>query len=299
MTLLCPWNPRLGEPWSGQPTLYLLGEDGMSCRRTAPLLFVLLTLGCNSLSVLPFSGAVALGISTNPEMLRRTGRSASQLVRRVGYRLERFHWAEYPGDEPGGGTLLDETGATHAFGYSVRFRDFNVRLSTELLIGDVDYDGQTMAGVPVTTETMYSGLEFDAVWLKEMRFRYWDEFCFLVGGTTRSWSRDIKSTSSAMGYVEDWFVLGASFGISAVRRTPAGGDFFFEVQGYLPLLADEEIEGVELDPDGRFSLLSELKAGYAWENGVSVAFRLRRLGFDVSPRSSSRQASSSGSPPRP
>ena len=261
----------------------------MQMRGLLPLLAIPLIVGCGSLSILPFSGAMALGIGTNPEALRNAGKTVPRMDRRIEYRLERFHWAEYAGSEPGGGTLLDETGATHAFGYSVLFTDLDLRLSAELLIGDVDYDGQTMAGVPVSTETDYAGLEFNALWMREMSFRYWDEFHFLVGGTTRSWSIDINSAPAAMGYVEDWFVLGATFGISAVREVAAGGDFFLEVLGYLPLLADEEIGvvGADIDPDGRLALLSELKTGFAWRNGVSVAFRLRRTGFDQSPLASS------------
>jgi len=175
-----------------------------------PLLAMPLVVGCGSLSMLPLSGVTALLSATHPETLRKSGRSVSQLERKAEYRLERFHWAEYSGNEPGGGTLLDETGATHSFGYSVLFTDLDLRLSAELLIGDVDYDGQTMTGIPFSTETDYRALEFDAVWQREMRFRYWDEFYFLVGGTTRSWSRDINSTPAVMGYVEDWFVCPGS-----------------------------------------------------------------------------------------
>lgn len=257
----------------------------MRGRQTVPFLAALLALGCGPFSILPLSGAVGLATATHPETLRKNGRSESHLVRKCEYRLERFHWSEYAGEEPGGGSLLDETGVTHAFGYSVLFADLDMRLSTELLIGEVDYDGQTMAGVPVATRTEYRGIEFDAMWLKELPSSYWDEFHLLVGGTMMTWSRDIKSTPVAQGYVEDWFAMGAAIGVAATRDMRAGGNVFFEALAYLPLLAQENIDLVsaEIEPDGRLSIFSDLSIGYGWDNGVSLAFRLKGLSFDRSP----------------
>lgn len=202
------------------------------------------------------------------------------------WRLDRFNWSEYWRKEPEGSRILEETGATHALGVSALLADRSVRLGAELMIGDVDYDGQTWAGTPLRTETEYLGLEADFTYRWELDSRFWDDLHLAVGGNMRSWSRDLKPTSVTVGAVEEWLVMSVEFGVVAGHTTRRGGRFFWEAFLHWPLFTNEDAEilgtTAELEPDGKFRLPAELKVGYGWENGLALSFRLRRMGFDRS-----------------
>ena len=200
------------------------------------------------------------------------------------WRLDSFNWPEYWDEEPEGSRILEETGATHALGFSALLADRSVRLGAEFMIGEVDYDGQTMAGIPLTTETEYRGFELGCRYQWDLNSRFWDDLYLGLGGNMRWWSRDIKSTSMATGYIEKWFVMCVEFGIVVGHTMRAEDRFFFEAFLHLPLATAEDIDafGEEIEPDGEFRLPAELKIGYGWANGLALSFRLRRMGFDRS-----------------
>ncbi|MHC4201766.1 MAG: hypothetical protein ACYSU0_17400, partial [Planctomycetota bacterium] len=175
------------------------------------------------------------------------------------WRLDWFHWAEHRYEEPEGSHLLDETGPTHALGFSALLADRSVRLGAEFMIGEVDYDGQTWGGVPVTTETEYRGIELDYRHQWDLRPRFWDELYLSCGGSLRWWSRDLKSIPGVMGYVERWLVVTVEFGIVVGHTIRAEDRFFFEAFMHLPLATAEHVDAfsAEIEPDGEFRLPAE------------------------------------------
>ncbi len=200
------------------------------------------------------------------------------------WRLDWFHWSEYRYEEPEGSRILEETGPMDAFGVSALLADRSVRLGAEFMIGEVDYDGQTMSGIPHTTETEYRGIELGYRHQWELYSRFWDELYLSCGGSMRWWSRDLKSTPGVMGYIERWFVATVELGIVVGHTVRAEDRFFFEVFMHLPLATAEHIGkfSADIEPDGEFRLPAELKVGYGWVNGLALSFRLRRMGFDRS-----------------
>lgn len=200
------------------------------------------------------------------------------------WRLDSFNWSEYRYEEPEGSRILEETGPTHAFGVSALLADRSVRLGAEFMIGEVDYEGQTWAGTPLTTEAEYRGIELGYRHQWELYSRFWDNLYLSCGASMRWWSRDLKSTSMATGYVEKWFVMTVEFGVVVGHSMRAEDRFFFEAFLHLPLATAEDIDAfsAEIEPDGEFRLPAELKVGYAWESGLALSLRLRRMGFDRS-----------------
>jgi hypothetical protein len=241
--------------------------------------------GCVSAFPKPLSADDEAAVTPYAELTRAQAAARYRDVELSWYwRLERFHWSEYRYEEPEGSRLLEETGPTHALGFSALLADRSVRLGAEFMIGEVDYDGQTWGGTPLTTETEYRGIELAYTHQWDLYSRFWDNLYLSCGGSMRWWSRDLKSTSMATGYVEQWFVMTVDFGIVVGHTMRAEDRFFFEAFTHLPLATAEHISAfsADIEPDGKFRLPAELKVGYGWVNGLALSFRLRRMGFDRS-----------------
>jgi len=123
----------------------------------------------------------------------------------VGYELSSFHYSE-----PG---VMDEDGLLHGVRgvMSGHFENnFMVGISLRLSVGGLDYDGQTMAGTPVTADTddfVFSlrslfGYDFDIgrsiiTPLTGICYRYWNDD---LSGTTGGYEREIKYWYSPIGF---------------------------------------------------------------------------------------------------
>ena len=136
---------------------------------------------------------------------------------------EQFNWKEF---SETGDRLLKDSGTLYAIGFSgsgplSKEFSFNPKLYRviaggrfEYYWGSVDYDGQTWEGAPVKTDTIYKGMLFDG-WMG-WHFKITHTFGLgpIFGVGLNLWTRDIKSTSTAIGYEEDWqiyhFLLGAN-----------------------------------------------------------------------------------------
>lgn len=98
-----------------------------------------------------------------------------------------------------GSKLLREDG--WILGLGLKHEGRYIRTGAELYGGRLTYDGQTQAGDPVKTKTDYAGLQIylgpqiDITELLNVGLSYRLEV----------WKRNIRSTSYAIGYSEDWF----------------------------------------------------------------------------------------------
>ena len=126
-----------------------------------------------------------------------------------------FTWKEYVG----GVQKLEESGIIYGVGTAGTIYLFeNLALSTkgEVFGGQVDYDGQTWAGVPVKTETGYLGfkLEGDTGW----HFMLGENMFVgpFAGLGYKWWQRTIESTPTALGYPERWQSFYGRLGVDGI-----------------------------------------------------------------------------------
>ncbi len=112
-----------------------------------------------------------------------------------------FQWKEYDA----GTLLLTESGDFYGGGALATFEKGKrvYRLRGEYFQGEVDYDGGTWAGTPVTTKVNYygvllegdAGIKFGGGWASVEPF--W-------GLGLRWWRRDLENSSAGYGYLEKW-----------------------------------------------------------------------------------------------
>jgi len=106
-------------------------------------------------------------------------------------------WEEF---DSAGGKLLEERGWLLGVG---AFKEGELlRGGVEIYGGTLSYDGQTQAGTPVETDTVYSGLSLygGVGWELGERFILKPQILYRLEG----WVRDIRSTPTAVGYREFW-----------------------------------------------------------------------------------------------
>lgn len=200
-------------------------------------------------------------------------------------RLDIFDWGEYDGWRPVGSRLLSEKGVVFAMGGTASFPDQNSRVVAELMLGRVRYDGQTMAGVPVTTDTDYTGLEVEYSYYWKLRVPFWDTFRIAAGGEIIAWSRDIKSRSGVTGYTEEWSILAGVYGVEMTRMVIGVGEFELEVFGMLPVVTIEDVPYFDLTlaPKTEFQLIRDIEARFRWNSGLAAVFAVKWLTFRRSP----------------
>jgi len=164
-----------------------------------------------------------------------------------------FKWTE----EIAGEQLLEESGSLPGIGYLAD--GHNTRYRVELLMGDVEYDGQTQDGTPAKSETSYTMLLFE----------YDDKFAGVkdsppvmsvddygveqplhapsglqpyLGMGVRLWDRDIKSTAQANGAAEQWLSLSFHIGVDYSHWYAKDSRVFVNVRGGLSLVTLERAE---------------------------------------------------------
>jgi hypothetical protein len=186
-------------------------------------------------------------------------------------KAESFTWKEF---NDSGARLLKESGPIYGVGLSVKSDDIykllTLKAKGELFGGSVDYDGQTQAGTPVKTDTDYLGfkIETDGGWkfiLKEK-----SSLEPFAGLGFRWWIRDLKSTSSAIGYEEKWWSFYARLGIHGDHIFSNQLKAFVNAGVKLPIhnenKADLRVIGlstVTLEPGKEASVFAEL--GLKWK----------------------------------
>lgn len=130
-------------------------------------------------------------------------------------RIDYFTWKEFINYSQ----ILEETGPLVTLGF-VR-EGYHTRLRAELFGGDMDYDGETMDGVPLYSQTGYFGGRFDFDLLGRVPTP--GGFIEFFGGVgTRAWQRDLKSgwdvwDRPVMSYQEDWWTVYLYGGVGISR----------------------------------------------------------------------------------
>lgn len=152
--------------------------------------------------------------------------------------VQQYDWKEF---STNGGPLDKESGPMFTVGAGVSdFRRVDsgpiFRTGGRLYLGTLDYDGQTQAGIPLTTKSNYSGLQFEV--LGGYRFARWLRGIDLFGGGGwEYWNRSLQNTlaadgSPAYGYREQYYILYTRFGAGYFQefgswsyRIKAGGKY--------------------------------------------------------------------------
>jgi hypothetical protein len=140
---------------------------------------------------------------------------------------EYFRWSEYYA----GQRLLRETGERLTLGIAIDHlleKNNNKSYAAEIrgYTGTVDYDGQTMSGIPARADVDYTGVSGEIMWARRMSATARTSALFGLGFDT--WTRDIKNGVTAfgspvLGYEEDYLILygklgpGFHFGDGAMR----------------------------------------------------------------------------------
>lgn len=185
--------------------------------------------------------------------------------------VESFTWKEFSG----GDQLLKESGPTYGAGASAKWNIINqltLKLKGELFTGSIDYEGQAQSGTPVETDTDYNGfiLQGDMGW----KFVLGENFSIepFAGYAVRSWERDIQSTGSAIGYIEEWTAYYARLGVRGELKYNDQLGVFTEAGIKIPTDTENEVDylNVTLEPGDKNSLFAEM--GFKWKSLKAAAF---------------------------
>jgi hypothetical protein len=180
-------------------------------------------------------------------------------------KIENFTWKEF---DDSGTQLLEESGPIFGLGFSVK-SDYTtsalfVKGKGEIFGGSVDYDGQTQAGSPVKTDTDYIGFKGEG----DLGLKYVvaekSSLEPFVGLGFRWWLRDIKSTSTVIGYEETWRSFYARLGVRGNMVFSDKMEAFAEGGLKLPIYTENEIDffNVTLEPGNEASAFAEI--GLKW-----------------------------------
>lgn len=135
-----------------------------------------------------------------------------------GFGLEQFVWKEFDTD---GSQLLKESGPRYVFTYqyqSERQDQMTYDFLADIYLGNVDYDGQTQTGIPVTSISEYVGVRAEAL----VGYHFLDgasSTLALIGGLgVDTWSRNLRDTFTSSGtpvsgYKENYFMIYAKLGL--------------------------------------------------------------------------------------
>ncbi|HKJ70428.1 MAG TPA: hypothetical protein VKA55_01560 [Gammaproteobacteria bacterium] len=215
--------------------------------------------------------------------------------------VEHFKWKESDPNQPSR-ELLEESGPRLAG--TVTFDNFLkpdeglvYALKGRLYYGEVDYDGETQAGVPLRTDVEYAGT------LAEGRAGYrfpltWAGMGLdVLGGLGGEyWSRDIHdgydaNGNKAQGYQEEYTVAYARAGLALADLSYAEWFGRLEAGARYPLDVQERIDDFDADlsPGSKISLYAsyEISRTTAAGHQVGVTFYYDSYRFKESPSASS------------
>ena len=235
-------------------------------------------------------GRVRIGTVVFAAALLAAGRGAS--AREVNGSLyahvEQFVWEEFNDD---GTRLLEESGPLFGFGgtlggrLSPRWRAFGLG---ELFFGEVDYDGATIDGRPVKSETEYTGTKLEAGMSLALAPDAAVSIEPLAGIGLRGWLRDLQDVSAEIrGYEERWLAIYAMLGAHLAATTSGGSLWTADLGVRLPLDNRAEYDfsnlgadvTVTVEPGGDTAFYAE--AGWAKDRFTVSAF-FEQLRFDKS-----------------
>lgn len=178
----------------------------------------------------------------------------------LGGGIESFEWKEFAG----GSTLLTESGLRYTAGIRLDQafeRGLVYSVQGEVYEGTVDYEGQTLSGIPVLSQTKYDGWRAEGAVGWRQAFdphrpddlsRHFAEIRAVIG--LDRWDRDIRDSTTvlgtpAYGYVEEYEMVYAKFAVAWHSRA-ARLEQRLELGIKRPLDVTENVPEfqVELDP---------------------------------------------------
>ncbi len=222
---------------------------------------------------------------------------------------ERFIWQEY---DRQGKRLLKESGPRATVAGTVDTLtqpDRNVVYSgqAKVYFGKVYYDGQTQAGVPITSDVYYDGVIAEV--LAGYRLSEAPGINLLLGLGADKWSREIKDTQTAngapvAGYTERYTIFYSKLGIHFFS---ASGHWrnYFQVGGKYPFYTREKLAAsdtgydndVTLSPGKRISGFVTWKTEFTRNDQAKVNISLYYDSFRFSD-SASEPVTVNGASPR-
>jgi hypothetical protein len=157
-----------------------------------------------------------------------------------GISVSKFDFREFDGQ---GDRLLREDGllAGIAGRWDGMFRQWSFGVAGELSGGEVDYDGQTQAGVPLQTkadELVYEG-RARIGWIVPLKSGFSSEFFGVLG--YRGWERDIQATPAAGGVFEIYRWLYGSAGFDGGYRSSPASIWHLHLEILRPLNPEIEV----------------------------------------------------------
>jgi hypothetical protein len=185
----------------------------------------------------------------------------------VYFKVESFTWKEFA---ESGEQRLKESGPIYGIGASAKSSiagSLTLKGKAELFGGSVDFDGQTLTGTSVETDTDYAGvkIEVDGGWKIMVKEVYFLEPFAGFGGM--GWKRNIASTGNTDEFEETWKSFYSRLGIRGNRFYPNHVRVFAEAGVRIPLHNETKIEGPGFDatvePGNRASAFVEI--GLKWK----------------------------------
>lgn len=179
--------------------------------------------------------------------------------------IEYFQWQEY---SDSGSRLLKETGPRYfvaLVGTNRLAPHWHVDFGGRLYSGTVNYDGQTMNGIPVTTDTDYNGVRAELGFVRDLgaaRTAANASWLLRFALGRDQWRRGLKDTALAdgtpvSGYVERYASDYAKLGVTYLRQ----GAWSVGIGAKAPLHTREEVNiglsTLTLNPEGQLSLYAK------------------------------------------
>lgn len=206
-----------------------------------------------------------------------------------GLGVENFVWKEFDTD---GSQLLEETGPRYVFSflYQSQFSDaWHYEVMADLYAGNVDYDGQTQAGDPITTTSEYRGARGDFTATYDVGGTD-SPFALLVGAGLDVWSRNLRDTTlpdstPVNGYQEDYFMIYARLGLQ-LQFSHNSWSSKLKAGLRRPLIVEESIDefDVTLEPKPTTTYFASWQHLWGLDGGQSFAlnFYFEHTRFDAS-----------------
>jgi len=192
--------------------------------------------------------------------------------------VEYFQWQEF---RDSGSRLLEETGPRYfveATGANPLNTDWQVDFGGRFYFGRVDYDGQTMSGIPVTTDTDYNGARAELGFVRNISAGPVDalwQIRFALG--LEQWRRNLRDTTlpdatPVSGYVEHYSTSFARLGVSYRQQ----GAWSLGAGAKVPFNTREKVDigtaTVTLEPEGQLSLFAVAEVAIAPAMSVKIDY---------------------------
>jgi len=193
--------------------------------------------------------------------------------------VDYFTWKEFIKSAE----VVEETGPLVAVGY---LREgLHSRIRAELFGGNVNYDGETMDGVPLYSDTGYFGGRFDVdLLVRDPRPRGFVEF--FAGLGTRVWQRDLKSGWDESGravisYQEDWWTVYFTGGLSVSRAITPTWELYATARAGLTIFTRQQVSLWDDYLEPRAGFTGAMEFGLRGKN-LAVAVRMETMAWDES-----------------